>query len=72
MLCPYQILGTGDEKVRYAGGVDAVQALQLAMEKIGAELYFKLDRQLGGKLRWEAGQQGDLGFPLPPGVERDI
>jgi len=27
--CPYQITGLGNERVRYAGGVDAVQALSL-------------------------------------------
>jgi hypothetical protein len=71
VLCPYQILGIGDEKVRSAGGVDEVQALQLAMEMIGSELYFKLNRRYNGKLRWEAGKQGDLGFPVPPGLEQE-
>jgi len=72
VLCPYQILGIGDERVRCAGGVDAVQALQLAMEMIGSELYFKLNRQHDGKLRWEAGKEGDLGFPVPPNLEQEI
>jgi hypothetical protein len=71
VLCPYQILGIGDEKVRSAGGVDEVQALQLVMEMIGSELYFKLNRKYGGKLRWEAGKEGDLGFPVPPGLEQE-
>ena len=71
ILCPYQILGIGDEKVRSAGGVDPVQALQLAMGMIGSELYFKLNRQYGGKLRWEGGKDGDLGFPVPPGLEQE-
>src|ERR1035441_6334435 len=34
--CPYQIAGIGDEKVRLAFGIDAVQALQLAMLAAGA------------------------------------
>lgn len=72
VLCPYQILGIGDEGVRCAGGVDAVQALQLAMEMIGSELYFKLNRQHDGKLRWEAGKEGDLGFPVPRSLEQEI
>lgn len=71
VLCPYQILGIGDEKVRSAGGVDEVQALQLAMGMIGSELYFKLNRHCGGKLRWEGGRDGDLGFPVPPGLEQE-
>jgi hypothetical protein len=66
VLCPFQILGIGTEKVRCAGGVDAVQALQLVMEMIGAELHLKLNRQYSGKLRWEAGKQTDLGFPEHP------
>jgi hypothetical protein len=65
MLCPYQILGIGDQKVRCAGGVDAFQALQLAMEMIGSELYIKLNPRHDGKLRWEAGEANDLGFPSP-------
>lgn len=72
MLCPYQILGIGDEKVRVGGGVDAMQALQLAMEMIGAELYFKLNRQQDGKLRWDAGKGKDLGFPVPSGLEEKL
>ena len=36
--CPYQIAGIGDEKVRRAFGIDAVQALQLAMLATGAIL----------------------------------
>jgi hypothetical protein len=68
-LCPYQILGIGDEKVRVAGGVDDFQAIQLAMEMIGAELYFKINRRHDQKLRWEAGKGGDLGFPVPTGLE---
>ena len=36
--CAYQITGIGDEKVRRAFGIDAVQALQLAMFSAGAAL----------------------------------
>jgi hypothetical protein len=68
-FCPYQILGIGDEKVRAAGGVDAIQALQLAMEMIGSELYFKLNRRHNNGLRWEGGKDGDLGFPVPSGLK---
>jgi hypothetical protein len=72
MLCPHQILGVGDERVRSATGVDAFQALQLAMEMIGSELYFSLNRKFDGKLRWEGGKAGDLGFPVPHGLESEI
>jgi len=37
-ITPYQILGAGNEKIRYAGGMDAVQSLQLAFEMIGNDL----------------------------------
>lgn len=56
-FCPYRILGSGDGKVRAAYGVDAVQALQLAMRAIGAALAKTPD------LRWFHG--ADLGFPHP-------
>jgi hypothetical protein len=58
--CPYQIDGLGKRHVRYAGGVDAVQALELAMKCIATDLYtsdaFKSDklRHLGMR---------NLGFP---------
>lgn len=60
--CPYQIKGAGSEKVRYAGGVDPFQALQLALSALGVELEV-LNKELGGKLRWECGTKGGLGFP---------
>jgi hypothetical protein len=63
--CPYQIKGAGDEKVRHACGVDPFQALQLALSTIGVELEV-LNKELGGKLRWECGEKGGLGFPLVP------
>jgi hypothetical protein len=61
-FCPYQIKGAGDEKVRYACGVDPLQALQLALSTLGVELEV-LNKELGGKLRWECDDKGGLGFP---------
>jgi hypothetical protein len=59
--CPFQINGI-DNQIRYTGGVDAVQALQLAMKAIGNRLL-----ETGLLLRWDAGLgSDDLGFP---GVE---
>lgn len=61
--CPYQIVGIGDEIVRYAGGVDPVQALQLALRQIGARLGASKEAKTG-RLSWEAGSaKGDFGFP---------
>lgn len=36
-FCPFQVLGIGDEKVRHSGGVDALQALLLGIDR--ASLY---------------------------------
>jgi hypothetical protein len=61
--CPFSINGVENE-IRYAGGVDAIQALQLVMKAIGIQL-----SQSGRSLRWDAGQGiADLGFP---GMETD-
>lgn len=59
--CPYQLRGAGlEESVKYAEGVDAVQALQLVMYMIGAHLSY-LNEQCGGRLRWS--NEPDFGFP---------
>lgn len=68
--CPYQIIGLGAEKVRYAGGIDAVQALQLALNMIGADLYTSAESK-NGELSWEGGKKGELGFPVPDTI-RDL
>ena len=69
--CPFQIMGIGDEQVRYSGGVDTVQALQLALEQIGTRLYSSEEARTG-KLSWDGGStKGDLGFPVPD-VIRDL
>ncbi|MFL6621613.1 MAG: DUF6968 family protein [Sulfurifustis sp.] len=68
--CPYQVIGIGRDDVRYAGGVDGVQALQLALKMIGADLYTSQEAQ-AGKLSWGGGKNLDLGFPVPE-VLRDL
>ncbi len=62
MYCPYLIVGVADEKIRYAAGIDAIQALQLVMLAVGAELKHIQDDD-GLQLRWEGSEYGDLGFP---------
>jgi hypothetical protein len=37
-FCPYRVTGVDSEQTRRAGGVDGIQALQLALVMIGAEL----------------------------------
>lgn len=66
--CPYQIIGIGTEKIKYAGGIDAVQALWLALHKIGAELYTSREAKTG-LLRWEGDENGILGFPVMDNLE---
>lgn len=67
-FCPYQITGIGEERVRYAAGVDPFQAIELTFKIIGADL-FRLNKQLGGKLRWGCDERGGLGFPVPSPTE---
>lgn len=59
--CPYQISGVGSEKVSGAGGVDAFQAMQLAMVAIGSTLEY-LQKTYKVDLTWNDGST-DLGFP---------
>ena len=61
-FCPIQIVGIGSERVTYAAGVDAFQAIQLAMKSISLEL-FKIKRDFGLECRWEGDDHGGLGFP---------
>ena len=65
-LCPVQVVGLGDERVRAAFGVDAVQALVLSLQMIDADLHAG-QRRAGGRLHWL--EQPDLGF-LPPAPTR--
>ena len=63
--CPYKIDGLGDGSVYYAGGVDAVQALELTLKRIGTDLYTSTEftndrlRHLGMR---------NLGFPVPSSI----
>jgi hypothetical protein len=67
-FCPYRILGIGRGKVRYAGGVDPVQAVELALKCIATDLYtspeFKADRLRHLGMR-------NLGFPTADAI-RDL
>ena len=48
--CPVQFIGYGDEKVRYAYGIDSMQALTLAFKLIDARL--QNYRNNGFILKW--------------------
>jgi hypothetical protein len=59
--CPYRITGSGDENIRYAGGVESMQAVQLALYIIAADLSGTVGDS--HTLTWEAGEyDGDMGF----------
>jgi hypothetical protein len=60
-FCPYRVKGIGNEVVRAAYGVDAVQALQLVMHAIGSALAKHAD------LRWVGNK--DLGLPHPEDLD---
>lgn len=58
---PYMIEGLGSGKPFFAGGLDAFQALQLAMKMIGAELNaFK--KKYNVEIVWEGDNSGGPGF----------
>ena len=61
--CPYSIEWGGQKKLSYAAGMDAVQALQLAMKKIGSDLAH-LSKSRGTSIAWLSDTPNDTGFPL--------
>jgi len=60
--CPYQIIGLGDEKVNWGGGIDEIQALLLTLEQIGIILN-NSEEYKQGNLSWIGSEDGNLGFP---------
>lgn len=57
-VCPYRIVGIGDDQVLGAYGVDSIQALWIAFMFIGSRLARFPELRLDDAT--------DLGFPLPP------
>lgn len=68
--CPYQIIGMGNDRIKYAIGIDGIQALQLTLSRIGSDLYTSEEGKKGN-LRWIGDENGDLGFPVPDSI-RDL
>jgi hypothetical protein len=62
--CPFTISGFGSREVRYAVGIDTMQALDLALRAIGSDLYSSQE-YLEGRLRYLG--MKNLGFPVLPG-----
>jgi len=61
--CRVQVTGIGNEQVHGIFGIDSVQALELAMRFLGAELQ-RLNTQHQGRLRWGDAPKGWFGFPI--------
>ena len=61
--CSYEIGWPSGAHRKQAGGVDAVQAVCLALQRIGTDLYTS-NEHLEGRLRWEKAGDG-YGFPVP-------
>jgi len=67
--CSYEIDWPNGTRSRAAAGFDSVQALLLALQLIGTEIYTS-DYHGRGQLRWLEPDQG-YGFPVPKNV-RDL
>ena len=67
--CRYEIGWPEGAAARTAAGVDAVQALVIALKLVGTELYTS-EAHAAGRLRWER-EGGGYGFPVP-GTIRDL
>ena len=70
-FCPFRIRGMGDDFISRSSGEDAAQALELALVDVGSRLYYS-EEASAGKLTWDAGQEGDLGFPLMKVTEKGV
>jgi hypothetical protein len=68
--CPFEKLGIGSGRIKHAMGVDAMQALVLVLQMVGTELYTSGEYK-AGRLEWDCGVNGDLGFPVPD-IIRDV
>jgi len=55
--CPFSITGLGIRGIQYGRGVDAIQALCMALEGVRVLL-----ERSGARFSWSAGQAGDAGF----------
>lgn len=67
--CAYEIGWPGKPRIYHAVGQDAVQALLLAMQQVGIELYTSAQHNAGTLVLDVPGQ--GYGFPVPPNM-RDL
>jgi len=64
-FCAFQVIGMGDERIRYGAGVDPFQAVWLTLQMIGGFLYTSAEAK-GGTLTWLG--QANLGFPVSESI----
>lgn len=67
--CTYEIAWPDGPRRGYGYGVDATQAMLLALQAIGTDIYTS-DYHRSGRLRWEQPGRG-YGYPLPKTI-RDL
>jgi hypothetical protein len=67
--CRFEVDWPDGRLATAAMGIDAVQALELALKMIGAQIYAS-DHHASGNLMWEAPGKG-YGFPVTSGI-RDL
>jgi|GEM_PF-4498589 len=63
-MCSFRIESFGSERCQTIYGVDELQALQLALGQVEAEL-LRLSSSKGLGLHWVGGEDGDLGIRIP-------
>jgi hypothetical protein len=66
-FCKFEVDWPDGPWAMAAGGVDAVQALELALKMIGAQIYAS-DHHASGNLFWEEPGRG-YGFPVPRTIQ---
>ena len=65
--CSFRILGLGADLSSHACGIDAIQAIMLALTKIGVILHSS-DEARSGRLAWPSAGSGDFGLPVTEGM----
>jgi hypothetical protein len=61
-VCRYEIDWPSQKQSSFAAGIDSIQALLLALQKIGVEIYTNAYHE-SGSLKWFEPTQG-YGFPI--------
>jgi hypothetical protein len=68
-ICRYEIDWPNQKKVHWASGIDSIQAITLALQMIGAEIYTSAYHK-SGSLKWSKQADG-YGFPVTRNI-RDL